>query len=127
VFEDLITKRVLFATPGKKASVCAAFTEELIQYNVHAEAIQRVVIDMSAAYTKGVSTNLGNARVVYDKFNVIQNVVEVCDRIRQAESRADAGKRERLERMRCLWLKNWVITGQERKPSSWSRLPQNGA
>ncbi len=76
VFADLVAKRVLFATPGKDASVWAAFAAELLRQNGHPKAIQHVAIDMSAAYTKGVSDNLGNAQVVYDKFHIIQNVVE---------------------------------------------------
>ena len=63
---------------------------------------------MSAAYAKGVSDNLGNAQVVYDKFHVIQNVVEACDQVGKAESRADARKRNRFERTRWMWLKNRV-------------------
>jgi hypothetical protein len=67
-----------------------------------------VAIDMSAAYAKGVSENLGNAQVFYGKFLVIQNVVEVCDLVQKGESRAAAGKRDRLERTRLMWLKNRV-------------------
>jgi len=63
---------------------------------------------MSAAYTKGVRDNLGNAWVVYDKLRVTQNVLEACDQVRKAESLADAGKRDRLERTRWMWLKNRV-------------------
>jgi transposase len=47
----------------------------LLRYNGHPKAIEHVAIDMSADYAKGVSDNLGNAQVVYDKFHVIQNVV----------------------------------------------------
>ncbi len=42
----------------------------------------------------------GLGRVVYDKFHVIQSVVEACDAVLKAESRADAGNRDRLERTR---------------------------
>ena len=108
VFADLVAKRFLFATPGKDASFWAAFAEELLRHNGHPKAIQHVAIDMSAAYPKGVSDNLGNAQVVYDKFHVIQNVVEACDQVRKAESRADTGKRGRLERARWMWLTNRV-------------------
>ena len=45
---------------------------------------------------------------MYDKFHVIEKVVEECDRVRKAESRADAGKRDRLERTLWKWLKNRV-------------------
>jgi transposase len=109
VFADLVAKRGLVATPGKDASVWAALAEELLQHNRYPQAIQHVVIDMSAAYAGGVSDNLRNAQVEYDKFHVIQNVVEACDQVRNAESRADAGKRDRLERTRSTWLKSRVI------------------
>jgi len=106
VFADLVAKRVLFATPGKDASVWEAFAGELLRHNGHPKAIRYAAIDMSAAYIKGVSDNLGNAQVVYDKFHVIQYGVEACDQIRKIESRADAGKRDQLERTRWMWLKN---------------------
>ena len=121
VFADLLAKRGLFATPGKDASVWEAFAAELLRHNGHPKAIRRVAIDMSAAYTKGVASNLGNAQVVYDKFHVIQNVVEACDQIRKAESRSDAGKRELLERTRWMWLKNrtnWT----EKETHKWESM-----
>ena len=121
VFADLLAKRVLFATPGKDASVWEAFAAELLRHNGHPKAIRRVAIDMSAAYTKGVASNLGNAQVVYDKFHVIQNVVEACDQVRKVESRSDAGKREFLERTRWMWLKNrsnWT----EKETHKWESM-----
>jgi len=121
VFADLLAKRVLFATPGKDASVWEAFAAELLRHNGHPKAIRRVAIDMSAAYTKGVASNLGNAQVVYDKFHVIQNVVEACDQVRKVESRSDAGKRELLERTRWMWLKNrsnWT----EKETHKWESM-----
>jgi len=121
VFADLLAKRVLFATAGKDASVWEAFAAELLRHNGHPKAIRRVAIDMSAAYTKGVASNLGNAQVVYDKFHVIQNVVEACDQVRKAESRSDAGKRELLERTRWMWLKNranWT----EKETHKWESM-----
>jgi len=121
VFADLLAKRVLFATPGKDASVWEAFAAELLRHNGHPKAIQYVAIDMSPAYIKGVSDNLGNAQVVYDKFHVIQNVVEACDRVRKVESRSNAGKRDQLERTRWMWLKNrtnWT----EKETHKWESM-----
>ena len=66
VFTDLVAKRVFFPTPGKDASVWEKFAGELLQHNGHPKAIRYAAIDMSAAYIKGVSDNLGNAQVVYD-------------------------------------------------------------
>ena len=121
VFADLLTKRVLFATPCKDASVWEAFAAELLRHNGHPKAIQYVAIDMSPAYIKGVSDNLGNAQVVYDKFHVIQNVVEACDRVRKLESRSNAGKREQLERTRWMWLKNRV-NWTEKEAQKWESM-----
>ena len=121
VFADLLTKRVLFATPGKDASVWEAFAAELLRHNGHPKAIQYVAIDMSPAYIKGVSDNFGNAQVVYDKFHVIQNVVEACDRVRKVESRSNAGKRDLLERTRWMWLKNRV-NWTEKETQKWESM-----
>ena len=121
VFADLLAKRVLFATPGKDASVWEAFAAELLRHNGHPKAIQYVAIDMSPAYIKGVSDNLGNAQVVYDKFHVIQNVVEACDRVRKVESRSNAGKRDLLERTRWMWLKNRV-NWTEKEAQKWESM-----
>ena len=121
VFADLLAKRVLFATPGKDASVWEAFAAELLRHNGHPKAIQYVAIDMSAAYIKGVSANFGNAQVVYDKFHVIQNVVEACDRVRKLESRSNAGKRDLLERTRWMWLKNRV-NWTEKETQKWESM-----
>jgi transposase len=106
VFADLVAKRVLFASPGKDASVCEAFAGELQRHNGHPKAIRYAALDMSVAYIKGVSDNLANAQVVYDKFHVIHYAVEAYDQIRKSESRADAGKRDQLEWTRWMWLKN---------------------
>jgi transposase len=76
---------------------------------------------MSAAYAKGVRDNLGNAQIVYDKFHVIQNLVEACDQVRKAESRADAGKQDRLERPSWMWLKNRV-NWPETKIQKWESM-----
>jgi transposase len=121
VFADLLAKRVLFATPGKDASVWEAFAAELLRHNGHPKAIQYVAIDMSAAYIKGVSDNFGNAQVVYDKFHVIQYVVEACDQIWKIESRSNTGKREQLERTRWMWLKNRV-NWAEKETQKWESM-----
>lgn len=52
VFADLMTKKVLFATPGKDAPVREAFGAELLRHNEHPKASQYEAIDMSAA-TRG--------------------------------------------------------------------------
>jgi hypothetical protein len=48
-------------------------------------------------------------------------VVEACDQVRKAESRADAGKRDRLERTRWMWLKNRV-NWTEKEAQKWESM-----
>ncbi len=110
VFASLMAKRVLFATAGKDSSFWDAFFEELLRHNGHSKAIQHVAIDMIAAYIKAVVDHFGNALVVYEKFHVIQSVLVACDIVSKAVSWSDAGKRDRLERTRWMWLNpvNWT-------------------
>lgn len=75
---DLLAKRLLFATAGKVALVWAALAEELLQYNHHPKAIQHVTIDKRTGYIKGVSDNHRDARVVFDKIDVVQHAVTPC-------------------------------------------------
>jgi hypothetical protein len=124
VFADLLAKKVLFAAPGKDASVWDAFAEELL-HNEHPETIQCVAIAMSAAYIKGANENFGNAQVMYDKFHVVQYLVEACDQVRKVERRSNNGQREQLERTRWMWLKTGR-TGRRRKLKSGSRWLWNG-
>ncbi len=91
------------------------------RHNGHPKAITQAAIDMSAAYAKGVRENFGNAQIVYDKFHVVQSVVEACDQIRKAESALNAESRERLERTRWLWRKNpenWTA----KEAQSWEAM-----
>jgi transposase len=88
VFADLMTNRVLFATPGEDSAVWEASAAEMLRHNGHPNAMQYVAINMSSAYPKGVCDNLWNAWVVCDKFPVIQNVVEAFDHVRKADNRA---------------------------------------
>ena len=86
--------RVLFAMPGRDAFVWAAFAAELLRHDGHPRPIQNVAIDMSTAYINPVIDNLWDARVAFDKFHVLQNVVEASNQVPKAENRADAGKRD---------------------------------
>jgi transposase len=121
VFVDLQAKRVLLAVEGKDASVWERFAEELGKHDGHPKAITMVAIDMSPAYAKGVRENLGNARIVFDKFHVVSQVVQAVDEVRRKEARADAQAREQLERTSWLWRKNpeaWTA-GEENR---WAQL-----
>lgn len=117
VFVDLVAKRVLLAVEGKDATVWERFSEQLGRHNGHPKAITQIAIDMSPAYQKGVRENFGNARIVFDKFHVVTQVVQAVEEVRRKETRQDAVAREQLERTSWLWRKNperWTAGEQER-------------
>jgi transposase len=121
VFVDLVAKRVLLAVEGKDATVWERFSEQLGRHNGHPKAITQIAIDMSPAYQKGVRENFGNARIVFDKFHVVTQVVQAVEEVRRKETRQDAVAREQLERTSWLWRKNperWTAGEQER----WAQL-----
>ena len=120
-----MTKKVLFATPGKAAAFFWTFAAELLINNGHPKAIQHVAIEMSAAYANGVSGHLGDVRVVYEKFHVFQNVVETCNQARKAESRAYAGKRDQLGQARWILPRNGVSCTEE-KAQKWEGMGIEG-
>jgi transposase len=93
-----------------------------MRQNLHPKAIQYAAVDMSAAYMKGAGVNLRNARLACDKFHVIPYVVEALDQIRKNEGRADAGKRDQLERARWMRLKN-LVNWMEKSTRSGTRSP----
>jgi transposase len=117
VFVDLVAKRVLLAVEGKDATVWERFSEQLGRHNGHPKAITQIAIDLSPAYQKGVREHFGNARIVFDKFHVVTQVVQAVEEVRRKETRQDAVAREQLERTSWLWRKNperWTAGEQER-------------
>ena len=54
--------------------------------------------------------------MMHDKFNFIQNVVEACDQVREADSRSNARKRNQSERTRWLWRQHRLKLDREGIP-----------
>ncbi len=63
---------------------------------------------MSAAHIRRVIDNIGKARLVHDKPYAIQNLLEACNQVWKAESRAEAGKLDWLELIGWMWDKTRV-------------------
>lgn len=107
VFADLAAKRVLFATEGKDRETWAKFVEALGKHNGHPHALTQVSMDMSQAYQSGVATHCRNAQVVFDKFHLLQHVIQAVDKVRRAELRyGGKGVPEALHKTQWLWRKN---------------------
>ena len=88
VVHDLEGKRLLFMTPGRGHDTLAAFKQDLQAHGGNADEIKHVCMDMSAAYTKGVTEILPQAQISYDRFHVIALANAAMDEVRREEMRS---------------------------------------
>jgi transposase len=102
LFVDIDQARVLFATEGKDADTVAAFADDLIAHGGDPAAIEEVCIDMSPAFIKGVTENLPNAAITFDKFHAVKIINDAVDQVRRAEQR----RQSLLRGTRYIWLRN---------------------
>jgi transposase len=86
---DADARRVVFVTEGKEADAIATFAEHLRAHKGDPENITSVSIDMSPAFIKGVTDNLPNARITFDKFHVIAHASNAVSNMRRVEQRTD--------------------------------------
>ncbi|MGF6875739.1 transposase [Paraburkholderia sp. MM5477-R1] len=92
----------MFVTPGRDAKPIEGFAAYLSQHRGTPEQVTSVSIDMSAAFTKGVSEHLPNARLTFDKFHVVAHASKALDTVRRQQQKADP----ELKGMRWTLLKD---------------------
>ena len=102
LFVDIDSRRVLYIADGRDAHTVAEFADHLEAHRGDASHIKEVCIDMSGAFIKGVTENLTEAEITFDKFHAVKLVNDAVDKVRRAESK----DRPELKRSRYLWLKN---------------------
>ena len=102
LFVDIDERRVLFVTEGRGADTVGRFADDLEAHNGDASHIKEVCIDMSAAFIKGVTENLTEAQITFDKFHAVKLVNDAVDKVRRDEAKS----RPELKRSRYLWLEN---------------------
>ena len=102
LFVDLDERKVLFVTPGKDSATVAAFAQDLQAHRGDPKAITEVSVDMSPAYIKGITGQLPNASITFDKFHVVSLVNDAVDEVRRLERK----DHPELSGSRYIWLKN---------------------
>ena len=102
LFVDLDSRKVVYVTEGNDAATVARFADHVDDHNSDASRIKEVCIDMSGAYIKGVTENLTEAEITFDKFHAVKLVNDAVDQVRRAESK----DRPQLKYSRYLWLMN---------------------
>ncbi|MBA1443417.1 MAG: ISL3 family transposase [Gammaproteobacteria bacterium] len=95
-------RKLLFATEGKDKATVEAFKQDLELHKGCAEKITQVSCDMSPSFISGVTQELPNAEITFDKFHVIKLLNEGVDDVRRQEVKDN----EDLKGTRYLWLKN---------------------
>lgn len=102
LFVDLEEKKTIFVTEGKSNETVVEFVKDLEDHKGSAENIVNVSCDMSPAFIKGVSENLPNAKITFDKFHVVKIINEAVDEVRRQEAKTNPI----LKNSRYVFLKN---------------------
>lgn len=101
-FGDLERSRVVFLGEGRKRGVIKDFTRDLEARGIDPNQIEVICCDMWDPYLSGIGESLKRARVVFDRFHVMNQINEAIEKVRWEEQRSN----KILKKSRFLWLKN---------------------
>ena len=102
---DLLERRVLFATEGKGSDCIEKSVSYLKDKPVEVNSIDQVCIDMSPAFITGVSHNLPEAAITFDKFHVVKEVNKAMDELRKLERKGN----DLLKKHKYTFLKSKLV------------------
>ena len=102
IFVDIDTRSVVYVTDGRDAKTIERFADHVNAHNSDASRIKEVCIDMSGPFIKGVTENLTEAEITFDKFHAMKMLGDAVDKTRRAEAKP----RPELKGSRYVWLKN---------------------
>ena len=86
---DAGAHKVVFVAQGRDAKTIGELSQFLNEHKATPEQIASVSIDMSPAFIKGVTEQLPNARITFDKFHVIAHASAAVDKMRRIEQKTD--------------------------------------
>lgn len=99
---DLESRRTIFVTEGKDHTTIERFKDDFESHKGDTDKIIDVCCDMSPAFKKGISDNLKNAEITFDKFHVMKIINEAVDEVRKQEAKENP----LLKRTKYIFLKN---------------------
>ena len=102
LFVDLKERRTIFITEGKDNLTVARFAYDFQNHNGSIKNIKDVSCDMSPAFIKGVTENLPDTKITFDKFHILKIINEAVDKVRREE----VGTNKLLKGTKYIWLKN---------------------
>ena len=86
---------------GKGKNTIKTF-KDTISKKINPEQIEYIAMDMSPAFISGASEHFPTAKIVFDKFHVIQMMNNTIDDVRRKEYKTN----KTLGKTRFIWLKN---------------------
>jgi transposase len=87
MFVDLKKRKTIFVTAGKDNKTVVEFCKDLKEHSGDPESITDVSSDMSPAFIKGITENLPNAEITFDKFHIMKLLGEAVADVRKAEAK----------------------------------------
>jgi transposase len=99
---DIDSRRVAFVADGRSADTVRQFADHLEERGGDASRVKQASIDMSPAFIAGVTDNLTEAEITFDRFHVMKLIGDAVDEVRRAEVKA----RPELKGTRYVWTKN---------------------
>ncbi len=99
---DIDGRRVAFVADGRSADTVRQFADHLEERGGDASHIKQASIDMSRAFIAGVTENLTEAEITFDRFHVMKLIGDAVDEVRRAEVKS----RPELRGTRYVWTKN---------------------
>jgi len=86
LFVDLEQRKTIYVTEGKDHTTIERFIEDLEAHKGEKENITDVSCDMSPAFIKGITGNLENAKITFDKFHLVKIINTAVGDVRKAET-----------------------------------------
>lgn len=102
-FVDADTRELLLMTEGRKAEAFEEFAQALEAHGGRREQIKWVCMDMSTSYRKGAREVFPEARIVFDRFHVMQLAGKALDEVRKELQREGIDLKDSL----------WILRGNE--------------
>lgn len=102
LFVDLSARRTVFVTEGKGAETISAFIQDFKTHQGSPTNITDVSIDMSPAFIKGITENLPDAQITFDKYHIMKIINSAVDKVRKAEVKIQ----DILRGQKYIFLKN---------------------
>ena len=102
-FLDVEREKVVHIADGKDAETFLSFKERYTEKNGDPKDIESICMDMSVPFKAGARKHFPKAKIIFDKFHVLNVLSVQLDKVRARENK---GYHEILKRTKYLLLKN---------------------